>query len=481
LSGLQRIKVFCFFFSKKMRLLSLMSNPGGITARLAAFASDLTFDQLPPALVLHLKLALLDTFAAAFAASGLSDACGGVLAYAAGQTGQPSARVWTTGERLFAPAAAFANGVLARALDCDDIIENPQIHVSVAVVPSVLAITDGLPTPVSGRDLLTALAVGSEVQCRLAAAMAARQDHARFPMMLATQIFGYVSGTVASGRLLGLAPPALRSAIGLASMQAAGTEEMVVHAANSQGKNIYAGFSNQGAVQSALLARHGVLADGAALEGQAGLFAALFGGRYDPEILTADLGARFLATRTCFKYWPGTLVSHAFIEAALLIRSREQIGPGEIAEVRATVGVWGRAMSEPLAMRRAPPSASAAMNSLPFILGTALQNRTVSLTDFFEPARNDPAVLAMAARVTTVFDAAMINPNGLEPALLTITTTDGRVASAASPAMPQHRFPPPTSRRSSQRWAPWTPRPTCAALPLCSPTGTRCRRNWSHD
>ena len=55
-----------------------------------------------------------------------------------------------------------------------------------------------------------------------------------------------------------------------------------MHAAQSVGKNIYTGFSNQGAVQSAQMAAHGVLAQGDALDGRAGLFAALFGGRYDP-------------------------------------------------------------------------------------------------------------------------------------------------------------------------------------------------------
>ncbi len=400
------------------------------TALLAEFAATVRYADLPPALVLHLKQAVLDTLGGALAASGLSDACGGVLGYAAGQTGRPAARIWPTGQMAGAAAAALANGALARALDCDDIIENPQVHVSVCTVPAAMAAADGLPAPLPGRTLLAALAAGGEIQCRLAAAMGARQDPAVFPTMLATQIFGYVSGAAAAGRLLGLAPAAMHSAFGLAAMQAAGTEEMVVHAADSVGKNIYAGFSNQGAVQSAQLAVHGVTARGAALEGRAGLFAALFGGRYDPAVLTDGLGARFLTARTCFKFWPGTLVSHAFIEAALEIRARAGLQPGDIAAVRARVGVWGRAMSEPLAMRRAPPSASAAMNSVPFIVSAALVRGGVALTDFSAAGRADPAVLAMAARFDIVFDPALINPVGLEPGILEITTVAGAVLTA---------------------------------------------------
>jgi 2-methylcitrate dehydratase PrpD len=402
----------------------------GITARLAAFAATLAFDQLPAEIVLHTKLALLDTFGGALAASGLSDACDGVLAYAVTQTGQPGARIWPSGQRVAAGAAALANGMLARALDCDDIIENPQIHVSACVVPAALAIAEDRAVALSGRDLLAAVAIGSEIQCRLAAAMGARQDPALFPVMLATQVFGYFSGAAAAGRLLGLTVAQMHSAFGLAMMQAAGTEEMVVHAAQSVGKNIYTGFSSQGAVQSAQMAAHGVLAQGDALEGRAGLFTALFGGQYDPALLTDGLGEQFIAGQTCFKYWPGTLVSHAFIEAALQIRAEAALTADAIASVRARVGVWGRTFSEPLAMRRAPPSASAAMNSVPFIVSRALVQGTVGLGDFFLPARDDPATAALAAKFDFVFDAGLINPVGLEPGLLEITAKDGRVLRA---------------------------------------------------
>ncbi len=74
--------------------------------------------------------------------------------------------------------------------------------------------------------------------------------------------------------MLGLDSSSMRSAFGLALMHATGTEEMVVHAAQSIGKVLYAGLSNQGGVQSALMAHHGVQAIGDALKGTAGLFAA---------------------------------------------------------------------------------------------------------------------------------------------------------------------------------------------------------------
>jgi hypothetical protein len=60
-------------------------------------------------------------------------------------------------------------------------------------------------------------------------------------------------------------------------------------------------LSNQGGVQSALMAHHGVLAKGEPLEGRAGLFAAYYGGRYDADPLVSELGTRFVSLDRCVK------------------------------------------------------------------------------------------------------------------------------------------------------------------------------------
>ena len=67
---------------------------------------------------------------------------------------------------------------------------------------------------------------------------------------------------------------------------------------------------------------------------------------------------------------------------------------------------------------------------------------TVGLADFFLPARDDPATAAMAAKFDPLFDASLINPVGLEPGLLEITTTDGRVLSARVDAPKGHHTRP---------------------------------------
>ena len=392
---------------------------------LAGFSAALHFDQLPSEVIAHTKQSILDTIGVALAGSGTGEGCDEVLGYLTAERESGRSRIWSAGQRVAPAQAALANAMHARALDYDDIIEFPQIHVSVCVVPAALAVAQSRSSPVDGRRLIAAVAAGCEVQSRLAAALRPFFGEG-LPTMLSSQVFGYFSAAAACGNLLQLDQDAMRSAFGLALMQAAGTEEMVVHAAASMGKSLYAGLSNQGGVQSALMARHGVLAKGEPLGGRAGLFAAYYGGRYQAEELVAELGTRFVSLDRCVKAMPGTLVSHAFAEAALKLMQVHSLRSEDLVRVRLDVGPWGNVMCEPTALRRHPTSASAAMNSIPFIVAKAIANGRVALDDFNAEGRNQLKALNISGRTDHVLRHDLARPRGLEPGIVHFTLKDGR-------------------------------------------------------
>lgn len=398
-----------------------------ITSEISRFAAETDYPALPSEVVAIAKVSILDTLGVAFAGAAIGEGCDALMSYASAISQGGPARVWASGERMPPALAAFCNAAHARCLDYDDIIENPQIHVAVCVVPTAFAMAEALNRPVSGKQLLAAVAIGSEVQSRLAAAIARTQDASSFPVMLSTQVFGYFAAAATAGHLLDLDARRMQSALGLAMMQATGTEEMVVHAPESVGKCIYASFSNQGGIQAAMMAAHGVAAPGAAFEGQAGLFEAYYRGRYDRARLSDRLGGQYCSTERCFKMQPGTLVSHAFAEAALIVMQTEGLRADDIFEARLQVGGWGRAMCEPIEVRRNPPTAAAAMNSIPFIVAKAMVNGKVALTDFQAKGRAQQASLDMAQRIRFIHDSALDNPAGLEPGLIDIVARDGRV------------------------------------------------------
>ncbi|WP_346656039.1 MmgE/PrpD family protein [Bradyrhizobium sp. dw_78] len=392
---------------------------------LCDFAVNLRFEDLSPEVVAQAKLSILDTLGVAFVGARFGEGAETMLSYARLFQSRGVSTVWSTGERCEPALAALVNAVHTRGLDYDDIIPFPQIHVSVHVVPAVLAVAEYVPEPISGRDLIVAVTIGCEIQSRLARAIAPFFG-AGLPTLLSSQIFGYFSAALACGRLLRLDGSKMRNALGLALMHAAGTEEMVVHAAQSMGKSLYAGFSNQGGLQSALMAACGVTAEGRPLTGSAGLFQAYYGGRYDRAGLADRLGSEFASLNRCFKTAPGTLVGHSFAEAASNLVREHGLRPDDISEVILHVGSWGQAMCEPLDIRQHPPSASAAMNSIPFVVAKTIANGRVRLEDFQTPGRLQPEALQVAARTSYRLSPDLSKPGSLEEGIVEIVTADQR-------------------------------------------------------
>jgi 2-methylcitrate dehydratase PrpD len=393
----------------------------------AAFAAALQFDDLPPHIVAQAKLTVVDTVGVALAGAVLGEGAREVAAYAAAQGGIPAARVWSNGRPTTAVLSALVNGVLARVLDFDDILDYPQVHIAACVVPAAIAAAEAQRQPVSGKKFVTALAAGAELQARLAGAIRPFLDVQSFPKLQPTQIFGYFAAALTAGLLLDLSSDRLLDALGLALMQAAGTQELVVHSPMSVGKGIYSGFSAQGGVQAAMMAHHGVIARGRVWDGDAGMFAAHYNGQYDRDALVAELGAQYYSARRCFKMQPATLASHAFVEAALEAKDELDVAVADITSVTLVVGPWGQAMCEPLQVRRRPETSSAAMNNIPFCVAKALVNKRIEIEDFEAEGRRQAEALAMVDRITYEVDASLGKIRALEPGTVILTAADGRV------------------------------------------------------
>jgi 2-methylcitrate dehydratase PrpD len=396
----------------------------GAGGRLCDFAATLDFFELPQDVREQNKLAFLDIVGDAIAGSHFAEGAKEVRAYALSAGSGGHSTMWATGERCAPGLAALVNATQARGLDYDDIIPFPQIHVSVHVVPALAALTEDRKAATTGRDFLTAMALGCELQARLTRAIAPFFG-SDLPSLLSSQIFGYFSAALACARLMRLDPGASRSALGLALMHAAGTEEMVVHATRSMGKILYAGLSNQGGLQCAMMAASGITAEGDALTGRAGLFAALYGGRFDADALAEQLGSEFYSLNRCFKSAPGTLAAHSFAEAAILLKQDLGVSSDDIQRIVLHVGSWGRAMCEPIELRRHPPSASAAMNSIPFMVAKAIANGAVGPADFQEAGRAQAAVHSIASRIHYEFSPTLSKTDGLEQATVEFVVPNG--------------------------------------------------------
>jgi 2-methylcitrate dehydratase PrpD len=143
-------------------------------------------------------LLLLDTLGCGLAAVATGEAAA-ATAVAVDQGGREEATLLGAQPRVPAPVAALANGTRCHALDFDDTHERGICHSSAVVAPAALAAGEGRAS--SGREVLDAYVLGTEVALRIAIATAdglyARGFHP-------TPVCGAFGAAAAAARLLDL-------------------------------------------------------------------------------------------------------------------------------------------------------------------------------------------------------------------------------------------------------------------------------------
>src|SRR3954469_10488541 len=141
----------------------------GATRQISECTVALTYDALPPELVELIKQIVLDMLGVAVGASGLAPEARILADYVEALGGRPESSVLGFGSRAPAPWAAFVNGSLGHMLDYDDV--GAGGHVGIATVPVAFAVAEKLGAEklggVSGRDLITAIAAGTDLHTRL--------------------------------------------------------------------------------------------------------------------------------------------------------------------------------------------------------------------------------------------------------------------------------------------------------------------------
>jgi len=197
--------------SKELRLIET----------LARFADETTFDQLPSAVVASVKQRFLDTIGICLAASAESLGAG-VADLVDVWGGRPESRLINRVGRYPAPNAALYNGTLAHSLDFDDTHLPSVLHPSASIVPATLAIGEAVNA--SGRDAITAAAIGYEVCVRLG--MAGYDPELGNSVFFekgwhATSICGALAAAAISAKLLNLGSAGIANAMGIAASMAA--------------------------------------------------------------------------------------------------------------------------------------------------------------------------------------------------------------------------------------------------------------------
>ena len=359
----------------------------------AEFSASLTEAALPSEVTRAVRANVLDTLACAVAGSnapGVADVRGLVESWA----GAAQAPVWCAATRLPAHHAAWLNGMMAHARDYDDTHDSAVLHAGVSVVPAALAAAELRPEA-TGDDLLSAIAAGLELICRLGVATTIGIIDSGF---IYSSLFGYFGATAAAARVLGFDARQTANALGIVYSQAAGTHQVTRDGAMT--KRMQPGFAAKAALVSVQLAQRGIMGARNTFEGVDGLFRTYLRGRYEPETLRAGLGQHFELMQLSYKPYPCCRFNHTAIDAAFAARKQ----PGfDLARIhRIAIGMNNQAyeaVCTPPEIRRHPTTIVQAQFSIPFTVACALIDGRVTLGHFTEEGIRRPDILALAEKV----------------------------------------------------------------------------------
>src|SRR5262245_48536874 len=125
---------------------------------------------LPATTVAITKRFIFDSLAVMMAGSR-AEGCATVRSYIGNWNGKPDAVV-TGGGRAPVPYAAMVNSMMAHAVEFDDTYEPADVHAYAVVLPAVLAAAEIDPgKSATGRDIITAAALGVDISYRLGSAI----------------------------------------------------------------------------------------------------------------------------------------------------------------------------------------------------------------------------------------------------------------------------------------------------------------------
>ncbi len=252
-----------------------MTEPGrlSLSREIAQKARAVRFEQLPVEAVTKVKVAFLDLLSCAYESLDLPPSLQAIniaSRQATNIAGRGDGRAGVIGTALHvAPAeAAFVNAVLSHGLVREDMHTGSVSHLGVVIFPTLLAL--GHRKRATGREFILAAVAGYETGAALGRAVMDRETVRRFRP---TGITGPLGAAIGGSLLLGLTEDATVSALGLAANTTAGLNEWPGSGADEM--FFHVGFAARNAVTSVELAELGAYASETALDGAAGLFAAL--------------------------------------------------------------------------------------------------------------------------------------------------------------------------------------------------------------
>lgn len=317
--------------------------------------------------------------------------------------------------RLDSLNAAFINSMSSGALAFNDTHFMTVAHPTAPVVAVLLALAER--QPLTGKELLHALILGVEVQCRVGNILCVPPAECHVGLSM-KGLAGVIGAAVAAGKVLGLDEHGMATAIGHAANQASGLRE----AQSTMASHFTYGHAARCGLTAALLAARGFECSDSMIEGPKG-FAVSYGSRPNLDVAVDKLGLAFEMSALAYKPYPSGFVVHPIIDACLEIARTNSFDAAQIERIELTVNP----LAEKLTNRVDPRDRAQALVSFQHWAAAVLIYKAAGIPQVTDAVVRDPRVSELRRKVFCTSVASL----GREAAGVRVILKNGAIMEAS--------------------------------------------------
>lgn len=365
------------------------------TKILADFVVRTSFDDIPKNAIHQTKRLILDTLGCAISGSVTKESKI-VLDLILELGGQPQSTLIGDKHRTSSAHASYVNAKTANILDFDECLLNYS-HPGSPTVCSSLSI--GEPVNATGKDLLTAVALGYDIAARVGLS-------AGRPKAGVSTAYGYgwvaLGATTGVSKILNLDRDEVINAFGITGNYAPSPSNFkFVDGPETMVKYCDSGWAAMGGSMAALLAKRGHTGCPTILDGETGFwrFFNPSGDECDCNILIGELGKKwYIVEGMAFKPYPCCRWLHPAIDILTGIIKEHALRPQDIDRIT----IKSHIPLKPIFVNYEPLYPMDTSHSIPYNVAVAAFG--VRPGHDWPRRERDPAILKLASRVRVIED-----------------------------------------------------------------------------
>lgn len=384
---------------------------------LAAFSSQIEYQDLPPAVVERVKMSVLDSLGCVLFGGSLPWT-ERVQEMARAEGGAAVASVYGADMKTSISLAVLVNSTAGHAFELDDIHKESIVHPGSIAVPVALAFSEAR-RPMDGRELIATIAAGYEIGTRVGNAATMSLFYRGFHPQGTSGVF---VAAAAAARAMRLDASQTQHALGIVGSQAGG---LMAAQEGAMVKRFHSGRAAQSGVYSALLAERGFTGISDVLEAGYGGYLSSYSGDPKPARLTDGLGTEWETGKIGYKPHAAVTSIHTALDALAHLMREHRLTADDIESVDAALSNMTYVHC---AWEYKAQGVTAAQMNLSYGLAVIAVDGVAFVDQYRMDRLRDPRLLDFISRVTARVDPE-IDAMGAayrHASRITVRTRDGR-------------------------------------------------------